>query len=353
MSRKRAHKQEKNDQEFPKRLFTQPSTTEVDLNFFCCLPFNVIGHIFKKFNISELRKLGMVSKRCQDLVLSWLEKDTGISIFPALISDVKPYSVKYQISGSSKLYALNPKMARENFYQLGLMMKQLTCLRPTNQKMEISGKLLSCVSIHDKSSPNCEFMNLCGIFLHSFVKGWEIDDCQLASVTLIKAFNSNGAISAILDQNYIMGSDPLLEINTHSFLFSIFWRDVKQRKIWLLFLLNFVTPDLCPNKLARIMLLQFSLPRNHSSLLGPDLAWEDNLEAVPATMEVAISRYQHLVSGLIMLQGHIPLPQVLRQIFITPEKWIPENIGSVLLLCGPLITKEFLLYQVRESGLLF
>ena len=125
------------------------------------------------------------------------------------------------------------------------------------------------------------------------MKGWGIDECQLASVTLIQAFNFNGAISAIINENYTMGSDPLLEINTHSFLFSIFWRDVKDKKMWLLFLLNCVTPDHCPNKLARILLLQFSLPRNHSSPLGPDLYWEDHSEAVPATMEVAISRYQH------------------------------------------------------------
>ena len=42
----------------------------------------------------------------------------------------------------------------------------------------------------------------------------------------------------------------------------------------------------------------------------------------------------------------IPLPQVLEQVFKTPEQWIPENIASVLLLCGPTIAKEFLLYQV-------
>ena len=166
-------------------------------------------------------------------------------------------------------------------------------------------------------------------------------------MTVIEAFNSNGDISAIIDDNYTMGSDPLLEINVHSFLFSMSWRHITDtnRKIWLLLLLKHIAPDLSPHKLARILLLQFSLPRNHSSPLG--LYWEDHSEAVPATSQVANSRYQHLVSGLIMLQDNIPIFQVLEQIFKTPEQWIPENVGSVLLLCGPTITREFLLYQVR------
>jgi len=84
--------------------------------------------------------------------------------------------------------------------------------------------------------------------------------------------------------------------------------------------------------------------RNHNSSIG--LSWEDHYEAVPATAEVARSRYQYLVAGLVLLQGHIPLPQVLEQIFKTSEQWIPENVASVLLLCGPSITKEFLLFQL-------
>ena len=227
-------------------------------------------------------------------------------------------------------------------------MKVLTCLFPTDRKMEISGKLLSRISVFEKDQPNCEFMKCCGIFLHSFVKGWQFEECKLASVTLIQAFNSNGAISTIIDENYKMGNNPLLEINTHSFLFSMFWQDVNNRKMWLLFLLHHAIPDpsQSPSIVAKILLLQLTLPRNHNSPIG--LSWEDHSEAVPATAEVASSRYQHLVAGLVLLHGYIPLPQVLEQVFKTPEQWIPENIASVLLLCGPTIAKEFLLYQVSK-----
>ena len=227
------------------------------------------------------------------------------------------------------------------------MVKMLTCLFPIAQRMEISGKLLSCINLVDKSCPNSEFMKCCGIFLHSFVKGWKFDDCKLASGTLIEAFNSYGTISTILDENYKMGNNPLMEMNTHSFLFSMFWEHVSNRYMWLLLLLHHTIPNpsQSPCRVAKILLLQLSLPRNHNSSIG--LSWEDHYEAVPATAEVAKSRYQHLVAGLVLLQGHIPLPQVLEQIFKTSEQWIPENVASVLLLCGPSIAIEFLLFQVR------
>ena len=114
MSRKRVHKQETTDEESPKRLYTQLSTKAIKFEHFFWLPHNVLSNILTKCNTFELAKLAMVSKGCRDLVLCWLEEDTRLSIFPCLTSSfMKQNSIKYQTIGSSKLYRIEPNLARK------------------------------------------------------------------------------------------------------------------------------------------------------------------------------------------------------------------------------------------------
>ena len=130
MSRKRVHKEEITDQESPKRLHTHVSTKAAEFGSFFMLPQTVITKILVKCNVSELTKLALVSKRCRDLVLSWLEEDTRLSIYPCLVSyNMKKNSTKYQINGGSKLYRLEPNRTRKNFHEVNikLLITYSTC----------------------------------------------------------------------------------------------------------------------------------------------------------------------------------------------------------------------------------
>ena len=68
-------------------------------------------------------------------------------------------------------------------------------------------------------------------------------------------------------------------------------------------------------------------------------------EAIPATLTVAAARYGLLVSLLHHLQREpqiVPFTELLSTLFKQPTKWLPENVGSVLLLLGQASTKQFL-----------
>ena len=76
-------------------------------------------------------------------------------------------------------------------------------------------------------------------------------------------------------------------------------------------------------------------------------------EAIPATMAVASARYGLLVSQLHHLNHQpqiIPLTDFLAALFKQPTKWLPENVGSVLLLLGQVATKQFLMQAVIASA---
>ena len=68
-------------------------------------------------------------------------------------------------------------------------------------------------------------------------------------------------------------------------------------------------------------------------------------EAIPASLTVASARYGLLVSQLHHLQREpqiLSLADLLSTLFKQPTKWLPENVGSVLLLLGQASTKRFL-----------
>ena len=77
--------------------------------------------------------------------------------------------------------------------------------------------------------------------------------------------------------------------------------------------------------------------------------WADHLEAIPATKAVASSRYSLLVSLLNTINqgqlGHM-LPSLLSSIFQTPSLWLPENVGSVLLLLDHHTCSLYLKYSI-------
>ena len=79
-----------------------------------------------------------------------------------------------------------------------------------------------------------------------------------------------------------------------------------------------------------------------------------DLEAVPATFSVASSRYSILVNLLLSMRrfdtGFCHLAQVLDSVFVTPGPWIPENVGSVLLLLGQATTRDYLLHLAVRPG---
>jgi hypothetical protein len=79
--------------------------------------------------------------------------------------------VKYFISGSEKEYSLDMSKAVTNFRQLGVMVKKLTCLLPTRERVMLSTQLMSRLSPCSALSPSSQIMFLCGVFLQQLVHG--------------------------------------------------------------------------------------------------------------------------------------------------------------------------------------
>jgi hypothetical protein len=152
---------------------------------------------------------------------------------------------------------------------------------------------------------------------------------------VFSTFNSGGAVTAVVSPLHHLGYRPELEMHVRNFLSSVFYKEVdfEQRRLWLETLLLETSPTRDISTMSRILLLISSPAREEGWQFG--VQWADHVEATPATWAVASTQYNTLVSLLNTIkQGQLGpmLPSLLSSIFQTPSPWLPENVGSVLLL---------------------
>ena len=189
-------------------------------------------------------------------------------------------------------------------------------------------------------SPSSHMMSLCGVFLHQIVRGWTDEEVTHAAQLIFHAFNSGeegGFVSSLLSPDYILGSRPDMEMYVRNFLSSIFYKEAAygQEHLWLETLLHQSRSLVNISNMSRLLLLMSSPSKNDAWQFG--VQWVDHVEAIPATLAVASSRYHFLVCLLKTIrkgQHGILMPSILSSIFHIPSPWLPENVGSVLLLLG-------------------
>merc|ERR1719282_2125412 len=257
--------------------------------------------------------------------------------------------MKYKVEGSPTSLGLDPTTARLNFRRLGELAKRLTCLLPTRERVRLSAQLVGRLTYQEWSAGPSPLMSAIGVFFHSLVRGWADAECTLAAEVVLQMFDAKEHLSELLSDEYILGSRVRQELLARSFLYSVFHTEVapgmnkaetiRQQRLWLRSLIS------CPpgrNQVvaaARILLLMTTPARDQG------VQWVDHEEAIPATLTVASARYGLLVSQLHHLQREpqiLSLADLLSTLFKQPTKWLPENVGSVLLLLGQASTKRFL-----------
>ena len=101
--------------------------------------------------------------------------------------------------------------------------------------------------------------------------------------------------------------------------------------------------------MSKVLLLISSPVKEEELQFG--VKWEDQVEAIPATYAVAFSRCNTLVALFRIIEqgqfGHL-MSSLLFSMFNTPSPWLPEIVGSVLLLLGQKTCHIYLQHFVRQ-----
>ena len=318
------------------------------------LPSPTVHHIFQYLSLHHLSRLTFVSHSFTNAVLTFCRSSLSLPIlFPSMFTlTAKSSSTKYKLEDCKYVLELDPATARTNFTLLGELAKRLTCLLPTEERVTVSSELVSRFSwCQGGSGP---LMTVIGVFFHTLVRGWADDECFLAANVILRLFDNVLGMTELLSSHYTLGSRPDQEILARNFLGSVFYHEVigrnmqevrHQQRIWLRALVLAVSSERRSSVIGRVLLL-VSSPVRKDEVGQYSIQWLDHEEAIPANMAVASGRYQFLVSLLQcihhMVSTPVQLPKVLACIFQIPGPWLPENVGSVLLLLGHNITRNYL-----------
>ena len=324
------------------------------------MPESVIHKILYYNTSSDASRVGMACKQLNQFTLSFLASPLSIPVLFPSFTRSPLYQLKnnanfeiFHIAGSPKVnddYYLDFKRASSDFRKLGSVIKKLSCLLPTSERMTICIQLMMRLSPSSQLYTSIKACSLCGTFFHQMFRGWTDEELTQAGNMIYDSFTSSGIMAAIMEAQYSLGSMPEMEMEARNFLLSLFVHEVPygQEELWLRILLLRVTPSLEVVNISKLLLLLGS-PVKEGIQFG--VQWVDHSEAVPATYAVASGRYRALVSMLMSLgfgpYNYLTFP-VLLKMFQTPVNWLPENVGSVLLLLGHQIASDYLLHSVSS-----
>ena len=331
------------------------------------LPSKALERILHHCGLQEIGSLGrtcrLLNKACLSYVLSPASTET---LFPFLVSteisgladsELQQFSEEVVMILSQPFTLLPSINIKRKCEVLGRVLKKLTCLMPTVERITFLCSLISRVDFEvtqeDHFVKNKTLFSWIGILLHTFVRGWVDRGGERASSLLVSNMREKGDLNILLAEDYIPGSRLSLEVCYRQYWFTLYHAEVcESHQVWLDCLLQ-QTAGNNSKLLARVLLIMATPVKEDISQPSYGLQWSDHLEAIPATWNVANSRYARLVNLLYLVRkgraGSRRFNSILQAIFTCPGKWLPENIGAVLLLLGEEVTSQYVQFICRQS----
>ena len=330
------------------------------------LPSKALERILYHCGLEEIGSLGVTCRTLNQACLTYV-------LSPASTETIFPFLISSKVSGltDSQLqmcreevvmvlaqpFTVNPAIIniRNKFELLGQVVKKLTCLKPTVERISYLSSLASRLDFEvvqeSHMVKNRTLFGWIGTLLHSFVRGWVDRECERASSLLVTNMKEEGDLATLLAEAYSPGTRLSLEICYRQYWFSIYHAEVRDsHQVWLESLLR-QTAGNNTKVMARVLLIMATPAKEDTTLPSYGLQWSDHLEAIPATWNVANSRYARLVKLLYVLRKSrlgSKFNSILQAIFTCPGKWLPENIGGVLLLLGEEVTSSYLQFICRQ-----
>lgn len=326
---------------------------------------NTTKHILQYLDINSLGKLGITCRSTLATVYTYVFKYCNSRqfyyCFTKVCMDGMEQGDDLFSSGSNPydLYTLDLDAWFENSWNLGVMIKRLTMLQPTWKRIFSFKKLLdTAVNMRSKGLSDLNLMKLTSVSYHRFVQGWTTSEVEIGTSQLFNSSNTDGRglhlFSIILSREYKLGTNIQLETLIKNCLATFFlgqesWKE--HRVSWMSVMLKTFVPLRQPFRIAKLLLVATAPIKKTNKMIQ----LQDNIDAVPACIKVAKSRYDGLVQCFLNLQrlgsyseDHELQIIILNAIFQTAEPWLPENIASFLILCGSRITNRYLQHCLTQ-----
>jgi hypothetical protein len=300
-TKKRPHSPEA-EEPSPSRLrkLDDHNATRFEEVFDNCL---ILEHMFQYMSVDDLRAMSQTNKQISCFILSWIQTTKAhATIF---------HSVKPDPNGGLKIgndptrrgFVIQSENWCQDFVCLSRLFKSLTCLQPISQRMRIGTEVIMqlqhvnplpgpCLKMkpgqkdRTVSTGDCDWdlesnlLKSVAEFGYSLIKGWSQKNLDVAFDYLIANANNNYHIGVQLtvlwtDQDYVCGSNGVLEYRLRQQLLHLFWNEVPKsmQGMWLNKLVNTFCKDQVYQK-SLLLYLMFGPMRNvNFDHLNDTLMW--------------------------------------------------------------------------------
>ena len=322
--------------------------------------------------MEDVRAVSLTSKEMNKQALLFVKSTKAFDIlFPSLalrtqilngsLPEASMYGLGLERVQSGNRLRIIFDAAETNMFEAGEILKNISCLLPQKERCNffiaiIHSHLETLMTSNYRLSDthnlqtNVEYSmdGLLEIFIDIGQAGWSDEETKFSLLkSVLKIYNEE--LEALLtDPTYTLGERPDLEMKVRYILMKSFSEVPDAKRFdWLERLAKYINPKLDDlTILSKLFLIMTSSAKTNASSWPYGIQWADHIEAIPANLSVAASRYGRLTELLTLIKESPSLQHLLNpllfHIFVTPNAWLPENIGSVLLLQGPLVTKGYL-----------
>lgn len=327
-----------------------------------CSVSNTTKHILQYLDSHSLGKLGITCRSALSTVYTYVFKHCDTWQLFYCFTKVSMFGLDDLLScDKNQLYNLDLDAGFVNAWNVGVMIKRLTILQPTWKRIFSFKVLFDKVNLKAKGVSDLNLMKLFSVAYHRFVQGWTTSEVEIGTIQLFNNTDHDQSIgggarlfATILSPDYKLGTNLQLETLIKNCLSTFFlgnesWKE--SRISWMLVMLKTFVPQRQPERIAKLMLVATAPIKKTNKMIQ----LQDNIDAVPACLKVAKSRYDGLVLCFLNLQklgggfsDHDLQSDILNAIFRTPEPWLPENIASFLILCGSRVMNRYLQYCLAK-----
>jgi hypothetical protein len=251
--------------------------------------------IYRHLDLTSLGNLALTAKMFAPSILKFVLEEASMGqilyCFVTTKRNVLSNHVQRYLSRDLQYYRLySPSSGKKNFKELGNMVKRLTMLKATGDRLQVLLRIINNFSLIPQHS-NKEVSELFGVFLHTFMRGWFEGECEFATNTLMQATLAESftiyklkvefvsvmqQVQEVLVEGYTLGDDLEKEKNLRNFLHAIFYPTSSLKldaKVWLQIMLRVFVPTCEAAKISKLLLLT-TAPIKKS--LCAKLQWQDN-----------------------------------------------------------------------------
>ncbi|KAM9486842.1 F-box only protein 47-like [Clarias gariepinus] len=285
------------------------------------LPAEVFGLILHQLSAVEASIFSMASKRISSCIVRHLSTSAW----------------RNQMI-SKTFHCTLPKTEDLNtilnyFSSLGLLCKRCTLLLPTKERLKLIYNTLSqipCFMIEKCDAlPLCQGFVCYGVFLQTFIAGWDELECHRVFNFLCKTTQLQWKIEAAVTCK--PGTCHRLELEVRFFCRGVMfdqWKNRRDAHFWLTCILR-PWPIISQ---ARLLFILFG-PLQSDGKLG----WQDVQDGA-----VVHSAVKDLAMAIILLYENTDdkswstdtVLAIMNEIIVIPQPWHIENVARLLILCG-------------------